>query len=34
MDLRMAGHGEVSHGGVPADLGEIQNSRAMVDDRE
>jgi hypothetical protein len=32
-DLRMVGHGEVSQGGVLADLGEIRNSRAMVDDR-
>jgi hypothetical protein len=29
----MAGHGSMPHGGVPADLEEIRNSRAMVDDR-
>jgi hypothetical protein len=31
-NLRSAGHGEMSHGGVLADSGEIRNSRAMVDD--
>jgi hypothetical protein len=33
-DLEFSSQGEVSHGGVPADLGEIWNSRAIVDDRE
>jgi hypothetical protein len=32
MDLRTAGHSAMPHNGVPADLGEIRNSRAMVDD--
>jgi hypothetical protein len=33
-NLRRASHGEVSHGDVLADSGEIQNSRAMVVGRE
>jgi hypothetical protein len=30
----MTGHNTIPHGGVLADLGEIRNSRAMVDDQE
>jgi hypothetical protein len=33
-DLEFSSHGEVSLGGVPLDLREIWNSRAMVDDWE
>jgi hypothetical protein len=33
-NVEFPSHDEVSHGGVLADLGEIWNSRAMVDDWE